>query len=162
MPRGGAGSGAERGGCGLGVSGWVCCRAGGRARLPLHTWHLPALWSVPRARRLCPAACGGGQKPLGTWSPWLRPLGGCSRGWGPWAGPAPLWAQGSCASLQEQLRGAHRGGLALCPPCLSQVSPAPCWQYCCAGEDTPAQFRHCRFLICLFIIQKLAHILMNP
>lgn len=72
--RGGAGSGAERGGCGLGVSGWVCCRAGGRARLPVHTWHLPALCLCP-ARRLCPAACGGGQKPLGAWSPWLRPLG---------------------------------------------------------------------------------------
>lgn len=80
----------------------------------------------------------------------------------PWAGPAALWAQGSCPSLREQVGGGHGGGRALCPPCLSQVSPSPCWQYCSAGEDTTVQFRHCRFLICLFIIQKLAHILMNP
>lgn len=119
--------------------------------------------ACPVFSELCPAACAVGAEAFGdsaimaeAFAELLQGLGWC------WAGPAPLWVQGSSLRLQEQMGGGHRGGHALCPPCVSQVSPAPCWQYCSAGEDTTVQFRHCRFLICLFIIQKLAHILMNP
>lgn len=73
----------------------------------------------------------------------------------------PPWGRGPAG---EQMRG-RRQGTRLCPappPRLSGVRPRLPLQYYSAGEDTAVQFRHCRFLICLFIIQKLAHILMNP
>lgn len=152
VPQDGAGTGAERGG----LQGWQQSQA--------PSAHLAPAWPVVCARGSAPVPCsvGWGAEAPGDLAVVAEVFGDCCRGWGRWAGPAPLWAQGSSPSLQEQVGGGCRGGLALCPPGLSQVSPAPCWQYCCAGEHTTAQFRHCRFLICLFIIQKLAHILMNP
>lgn len=123
----------------------------------------PALWWVKCAGHLCPAVCAVGAEAPGDSPTKAEAFGELLQGLRSlWAGPALLWVQGSSPSLQEQTGGGRGGGHALCPPCLSQVSPAPCWQYCSAGEDTTVQFRHCRFLICLFIIQKLAHILMNP
>lgn len=148
------------GGCRVESSGWVCSRAG-QSQGP--SAHLAAACPVVGEMGSVPAGCAGGAGAPGDSPTVAEAFGELLQGLGGrWAGPAPLWAQGSSPSLQKQMGGGHGGGHALCLPCLSQVSPAPCWQYCSAAEDTTVQFRHCRFLICLFIIQKLAHILMNP
>lgn len=153
--------------------GWVCLRARGRAGSPQHAgqsvkWDLPCVSFPPRS-----AACRDGN-PTGAFplaaAAWALELpgAGVTPGRAPSLRRAPQHLCGQPPSPASELinnRDAESTGVRQCPaspPRVSWVKHSLCLQYYSGGEDTTVQFRHCRFLICLFIIQKLAHILMNP
>lgn len=154
VPRDGAGDcGRDTEGLGVGLlwspeRSWGPSAHSGPAAPPRGLWN--------RVRAVASFCRGlwrvGAKPPWGLSQPTPRGQGDAGQG------QPPPWVHGAINRREEA--GARQSPAP--PPCPSGVSPWWCLQYYSAGEETTVQFRHCRFLICLFIIQKLAHILMNP